>query len=91
MTRVLIRRTAGCLEVKESQKSRTSDHPSFGHRVNGEIGQWRRVMSEIFKMPSVQYLWTIQGTRSSRQLDVQTGPLGRGEHMNECETAPFCC
>lgn len=32
----LTRRTGGRLDVKERQDSRTSDRPSFGHRVNGE-------------------------------------------------------
>lgn len=42
-----------CLEgidvnKKESQDSRTSDPPYFGHRVMVKTGQWRRVMSVVF-------------------------------------------
>lgn len=88
VTRVLIRRIGGCPDVKkESWDSRTSDHPTFGHRVMVKIGQWRKVMSVVFKIPSLQYLWAIWVVRSSSQLEIQTGALGRGEHMNEF----LCC
>lgn len=53
VTQVLIRRLKNDLEdidvnKKESQDSRTSDHPTFGHRVMVNTGRWRRVMSMVF-------------------------------------------
>lgn len=53
VTQVLIRRLKNGLEdidvnKKESQDSRTSDHPTFDHRVMVNTGQWRRVMSMVF-------------------------------------------
>lgn len=48
-----------------------------------KIGQWRKVMSVVFKMLRLEYLWAIQVVRSSSQLEIQTGALGRGEYINE--------
>lgn len=49
---VLIR-TGGKPYVKESQDSRTSDHPCFGPRVNGE--NWS-LENSVLKILSLQYL-----------------------------------